>query len=108
VSNSRIWGSELDSEGHGYLLQQTLTRMMGDVFDSPDDESLLERLTAAVDLSCHLPFTPDLGQVQTLYYRMLPKARSDRKVRAEAGDEAAKGWLDRFDALGVRLKVRTG
>jgi hypothetical protein len=107
VSNSRIWDSELDSEGHGYLLQRTLTRMMHGVFDNPDDEALLEKLTAAVDLSRGLPFPLDLGQVQTLFYRMLPTARSDRKARGEAGDEAAKGWLDRFDALGIRLKVRT-
>ena len=106
VSNSRIWGSELDSEGHGYLLQQTLARMMQEVFDNPDDEALLEKLSAAVDLSRRLPFPLDLGQVQTLYYRMLPTARTDRKARAEAGDEAARSWLDRFDALGDHLKVR--
>ena len=106
VANSRIWVSELDSEGHGYLLQQTLARMMLEVFENPDDEALLERVTAAVDLSCKLPFPLDLGQVQTLYYRMLPTARKERRERAETGDGSARSWLERFDTLGGRLKVR--
>ncbi len=107
VSNARIWDSELDVEGHGYLLQQTLARMMRALFDDPDDESLLERIIAAVDLAASLPFPLDLGQVQTLYYRMLPTERRDRKERAERGDEAAASWLERFNTLGTHLKVRT-
>jgi alpha-amylase/alpha-mannosidase (GH57 family) len=106
VSNSRIWSSEMDGEGHGYLLQQTLTRMMREVFENQDDETLLERVTAAVDLSRNLPFPLDLGQVQTLYYRMLPTARNERTERARGGDEAARRWLERFDTLGSHLKVR--
>ena len=107
VSNARIWGSELDIEGHGYLLQQTLARMMLAVFENSDDEALLERVTAAVDLSRNLPFPLDLGQVQTLYYRMLETTRKERKEKAETGDEAARTWLARFDRLGTHLKVRT-
>ncbi len=107
VSNAHIWGSELDLEGHGYLLQQTLARMMRALFENPDDESLLEKLTTAVDLSQALPFPLDLGQVQTLYYRMLTTARKERRQQAEEGDEAAIIWLERFDTLGSHLKVRT-
>ena len=106
VATAHTWGSELDSEGHGYLLQKTLTCMMRGVFDNPDDEALLERLSVAVRMADSLPFPLDLGQVQTLYYRMLPTARAERKAQAEAGDEAAKAWLERFDVLGELLKVR--
>ena len=108
VANAHIWNSELDSEGHGYLLQQTLARQMHEVFDNADDEALLKRLSAAVRMADSLPFPLDLAQVQTLYYRMLPTARAGRKAQAEAGDEAAKAWLERFDALGELLKVRAG
>jgi alpha-amylase/alpha-mannosidase (GH57 family) len=107
VSNARIWDSELDGEGHGYLLQQTLARMMRQVFDGPDDEAPLQRLIAAVALSQRLPFPLDLGQVQTLYYRMLPVVRKERALRARLGDGAATTWLEQFDTLGARLRVRT-
>lgn len=107
VSNARIWNSELDAEGHGYLLQQTLARMMTQFFENPADEELLDRITAAVDLSVNLPFPLDLGQVQTLYYRMLPTERKERTERAARGDEASISWLERFDTLGYHLKVRT-
>jgi len=107
VANAHIWDSELDLEGHGYLLQQTLIRMMRLVFENPDDQELLERLTSAVDLGSRLPFPLDLGQVQTLYYRMLPTARAERNARAAQGSEAAVSWMERFDILGHHLKVRT-
>jgi len=107
VSNARIWASELDGEGHGYLLQQALARMMRQVFDDPDDAVPLQRLIAAVALSQRLPFPLDLGQVQTLYYRMLPVVRKERALRAGSGDDVARTWLEQFDTLGARLRVRT-
>ena len=108
VADAHTWGSELDLEGHGYLLQRTLGRMMSALFDNPDDADLLSALTAAVEMSHVLPFQVDLGEVQTLYYRMLSTARQERKVRADGGDEAAAAWLHQFDVLGGHLKVRTG
>jgi len=108
ISNSRIWSSELDAEGHGYLLQQALGTMMRALFTNPDDEGLLFKLTEGVALGQRLPFPLDLGQIQTLYYRMLPTARADRKALAETGNTQAREWLERFDALGEHLRVRTG
>jgi alpha-amylase/alpha-mannosidase (GH57 family) len=108
VADAGTWGSELDLEGHGYLLQRTLGRMMNALFDNPDDADLLSALTAAVEMSYDLPFKVDLGEVQTLYYRMLPTARRERTARADGSDTAAADWLRQFDALGEHLKVRTG
>jgi alpha-amylase/alpha-mannosidase (GH57 family) len=108
VTDAKAWGSELDNEGHGYLLQLTLGNMMAELSQSPEDETLLERLTSAVELSHHLPFPLDLGEVQTLYYRMLATTRASNQEKANSGDEAAKEWLAMFDSLGEHLKVRTG
>lgn len=108
VTDAKTWGSELDNEGHGYLLQLTLGAMMTELFESPEDESLLSRLIAAVELSHRLPFPLDLGEVQTTYYRMLGMARSAKQQEAESGNDSAREWLARFDSLGEHLKVRTG
>ncbi|MBN1152025.1 MAG: DUF3536 domain-containing protein [Dehalococcoidia bacterium] len=108
VANARIWNSELDAEGHGYQLQRALTALMRRVFENPDDIDLLVKVTEAVALSLRLPFPMDLREVQTLYYRMPPAARAERKTRAEAGDEVAARWLEQFDVLGDHLKVRSG
>ncbi|MBN1856953.1 MAG: DUF3536 domain-containing protein [Dehalococcoidia bacterium] len=107
VIDAHTWGSELDLEGHGYLLQKALGRMIRTLSDNPDDTNLLSALTAAVDMSHALPFPVDLGEVQTPYYRMLPTVRQERKVRADGGDEAATSWLQQFDTLGEHLSVRT-
>ncbi|MFC2008429.1 DUF3536 domain-containing protein [Chloroflexota bacterium] len=108
VNDARAWGSELDNEGHGYLLQLTLGKMMTALFESPEDETMLQRLVSAVELSHTLPFPLDLGEVQTLYYRMLATTRADKQDKSNSGDAAAKEWLLLFDSLGERLKIRIG
>ncbi|MFW6103134.1 MAG: DUF3536 domain-containing protein, partial [Chloroflexota bacterium] len=108
VDNARTWNSELDKEGHGYLLQNVLTRMITRFAEEPDNVDLLERLIGAIELSRELPFPLDLGKIQTTYYRMLATTRQERKAAAEGGDEAAQEWLEKFDSLGNHLMVRTG
>jgi alpha-amylase/alpha-mannosidase (GH57 family) len=108
VDNARTWGSELDNAGHGYLLQNVLGRMMTRFVDGPDNIDLLERLIDAVELRLALPFPTDLGEVQTMFYRMLPTTRQEWQTKADGGDEVAKQWMEKFDLLGERLKVRPG
>ena len=108
VDNARTWNSELDNEGHGYLLQNALTRMITRFAQEPDNIDLLERLIEAIELSRGLPFPVDLGKVQTTYYRMLDTTRQERKAAAESRDEAAQEWLEKFHILGNQLMVRTG
>jgi len=108
VDNARTWNSELDNEGHGYLLQNALTRMITRFAQEPNNIDLLERLIEAIELSRGLPFPVDLGEVQTTYYRMLDTTRQERKAAAESRDEAVQEWLEKFHILGNQLMVRTG
>jgi len=107
LSGAAGGGAELDAEGHAYLLRLSLRRMMESLSRSPDDESALERLAAAVELAQRLPFPIDLGEVQHLYYHLIPSAREEHRKQAEAGDAVAARWLAAFDKLGDRLRVRT-
>jgi len=107
-SSAASWNAELDTEGHAYLLRLSLRRMMESLSKSPDDESALAGLTAAVALVQRLPFPIDLGEVQHLFYRLIPSAREEHRTRTEAGDAVAARWLAAFDKLGDQLRVRTG
>ncbi len=107
VANAGTWGSELDNEGHGYLLHLALERMMQLVVENPADAGALQSLIDGVEMSRRLPFPVDLGEVQTLYYRMLPTTRAECKIRADGGEQDACDWLQMFDSLGEHLKVRT-
>jgi hypothetical protein len=108
VSSATAWGADVDTEGHGYLLRLLLGRMMESLASNPAEGEAIERLTAAVGVSQRLPLPIDLGEVQYLYYRLIPTAREEHRARAQAGDASAATWLTTFDALGDRLRVRTG
>ena len=82
--------------------------MMEAVSADPGDTNALARLTAAVELCQRLPFPIDLGEVQHVFYRLIATAREERRARAAAGDRDDAAWLKAFDALGDRLRVRTG
>ncbi|MCK9356178.1 MAG: DUF3536 domain-containing protein [Dehalococcoidia bacterium] len=108
VSSAATWGAELDTEGHGHLLRLLIGRMMESFASNPDEGEALARLTAAVAMSQRLSLPIDLGEVQYLYYRLIPTSREEHRARAQAGDASAAAWLTAFDALGDRLRVRTG
>jgi len=101
VGDARTWKAELDVEGHGYLLQKTLVRMMQRFSEEPDESPALENLIRAVEMSASLPFPLDLGEVQNQYYRL----------RQSLGDHTAtvsvtEPQREALNALGELLKVR--
>jgi len=100
------WNVELDTEGHSYLFQRTLEKMISKLVASPEDVTLLNNLVAATEMVDSLPFGVDLWRVQNLYHEMLTTAYPEFRERAEKGDELAKEWLTHFSAMGQQLKVR--
>ena len=83
VADARTWNAELDVEGHGYLLQKTLVRLMRQMFEEPANSDLLQSISQAVKMSESLPFPLNLGEVQNLYYRL----------RQSLGNDTATGSL---------------
>jgi hypothetical protein len=100
------WNVELDTEGHSYLYQRALERMMMELAVSPEDNTLLSSLVAAVEMVGSLPFGVDLWRVQNQYHDMLPTTCAAFRERAEKGDGAAGEWLAQFSVIGQHLKVR--
>jgi alpha-amylase/alpha-mannosidase (GH57 family) len=100
------WDIELDREGLGYLLKQTLDAMMERFSSAPEDISLLQELVAAVELARSLPFEVNLWKVQNLYYAMLQSTYPDLQKRAQQGDKAAVEWVAQFGSLGQQLSIQ--
>ncbi|MBO8128758.1 MAG: DUF3536 domain-containing protein [Peptococcaceae bacterium] len=101
-------GVSLDGKVLGHALQKTLERMGEQLRDRPTDPSLLEHLEAACDLARSLPFEVDLWKVQNIYYELLKTIYLDFKQKAGQGDKDARLWVDRFSALGDKLRIRRG
>jgi hypothetical protein len=98
----------LDGDGLGYVLEQTLLRMGEHLPGKPPDLSLITHLDAVTGLIRSLPFEVDLWKLQNIYYGLLQTFYPDMRKKAGQGDEDARAWVDQFNALGDKLRVRRG
>jgi len=108
LEETQTWQVKLDTEGLGYLLQQTLERMMVNLVANPEDIDTLQKLRDIAEMLPALPFPLDLWKVQNLYHDMLNSTYLGIKEKVGQGDEAAKKWLDLFVFLGQQISVRVG
>ncbi|MBM4401357.1 MAG: DUF3536 domain-containing protein, partial [Crenarchaeota archaeon] len=104
LDEAKTWKIEVDTEGVGYLFQQTLEEMMERLVSNPEDIILLKDLGASVGLAWW--FAVNLWHVQNLYYKMLHSVYLEFQKRAKQGEEKAKEWLAEFGSLGRRLLIR--
>ncbi|HSL82649.1 MAG TPA: DUF3536 domain-containing protein [Thermoanaerobaculia bacterium] len=106
LDDAVAWGIELDEAGLAHALRETLERLAGELEAEPEDEERLLRLHRLVELSRELPFHVPLAGAQNSYWRLLQAEAPRRRSTAEAGDEAARAWLERLGALGESLGMR--
>jgi hypothetical protein len=96
----------LDTDTLAYALKGHLDRLSDQLLKSPETLDLLQRFTDAADLACNLPFEISLWKPQNAYSGLRATVVPDLRQRAEAGDETAKAWLEKFLVLGERLGFR--
>ena len=106
LDEAKAWNVELDTEGLGYLLQQTLEELMTRFMSTPKDSALLSNLVDTVALARSAPFTVDLREVQNRYYEMLKDTYVEIQKKAQQGDERAAEWVNYFVSLGQKLRIR--
>ncbi len=94
---------DLDGPGLSYVLKRTLEDSIAKLQTNPDNFELLQKFDETIDLLRSLPFEVSLWKVQNRYWAMLEKVRPAYQAR---GDEAALTWLELFDALGDKLRIR--
>jgi hypothetical protein len=99
-------GVTLDAEGLSYVLERSLEELVDRLRDTPEDTGLLGRVDAMADLSRKPPFRVNLWRAQNRCYEMLETAWPIMKEEAEAGEEPAAEWLERFRALAGKLGFR--
>jgi len=98
----------LDGAGLGYTLAGTVERLAERLAKDPTDLSLLQHLEALVGLAGSLPFEVDVWKAQNIYYRLLQTLYPRMRAKEAQGDEDARAWLEHFEALGDKLRVRRG
>ncbi|MGO8678006.1 MAG: DUF3536 domain-containing protein [Limisphaerales bacterium] len=96
----------LDADTLAYALKGHLDRLSDLVLKSPEAPDLLQQFTDAAELARALPFEVNLWKAQNAYAGMRTGVVPGLRRRAEAGDDAAKAWLEKFPVLGERLGFR--
>lgn len=99
-------GVDLDEDGLSYALERSLEELVGRLGETPMDADLLSRVDAVADLARKPPFRVNLWRAQNRCYEMLAGAYLLMKDEAEAGEEAAAEWVERFRVLAVKLGFR--
>ncbi len=100
-------GVDLDEDGLGYVLERSLEELVDHLSETPEDAELLGRVDAVAGLVRRLPFRVNLWRAQNRCYKMLETAWPVMKEEAEAGEQPAAEWVERFRALAGKLGFRT-
>ncbi|MDK2821687.1 MAG: hypothetical protein PWP31_1652 [Clostridia bacterium] len=106
LKEAEILNINLDGAGLAYTLEQTLKRLGEELRDNPNDLSLVRHLDAVIERIYSLPFEVNLRKLQNIYYGLLKTVYQNYSKEAEQGNEQARTWLNEFNTLGDKLKVR--
>jgi alpha-amylase/alpha-mannosidase (GH57 family) len=106
LQETQLVGVSLDAETLEYALRRSLERMADRLFDEPGEIPLLDKLNGAVSVLGTLPFQVNLWRVQNICYGLLQGVYLEFREKAEAGDEAADGWVTCFRGLCTKVSIR--
>jgi alpha-amylase/alpha-mannosidase (GH57 family) len=106
LREARGVGVTFDAEPLEFAFRRSLERAATRLLDDPDDPEPLGRVDAALSLLDELPFKVNLRTAQNICYHLKEVQWPRMRKRAEAGDEAARSWTDRFGRVCRKLWVR--
>ena len=96
---------ELDEAGLGFTFGRTLERLAAHLAEAPEESERLEALLRTAELSGEVPFEVLLWRSQNHFFNVLRSTYPGVAQRADAGEEEARRWVDRFRAAGEALWV---
>jgi alpha-amylase/alpha-mannosidase (GH57 family) len=82
---ARLVGIEIDQEGMGFELQQTLQRLAVKFREEPSNSSVTRRLLSAVDVAEAIKLPVDLSEVQFIAYTVTHTSPLGYETASEAG-----------------------
>jgi alpha-amylase/alpha-mannosidase (GH57 family) len=93
----------LYSEGLAYALKAHFDRLSDRFVTEFLDMDCLQHFVDAAELTRITPFQINLWKPQNTYYDILMKDMSEIRRCADAGNEQAKAWVEKFLTLGEKL-----
>ncbi len=106
LEEARGVGLEFDADSLEFDFRKALEKTVARLGEEPRDFECLLRLESALSLLDSLPFSVNLRSVQNVCYELKEDQYPDMRKLAEAGDEAARKWLEAFVRVSDKLWVR--
>jgi hypothetical protein len=105
VETARKWQIDLDTDGIGYDLKNSLEKMMAALAAGALDTKVLKDTLSAVSLARNLPFPVDLWKVQNIFWDIKSSKYPGIAAQAANGDSPAKTRAKDFITLGKLLSI---
>jgi alpha-amylase/alpha-mannosidase (GH57 family) len=100
VNQARTAKIPLEADALAFAVKKHFDRLSDELFKSPEDPDVLQRLSNSAALLPDLPFGVNLWKSQNIYDQLVAKVLPEIKNRT---DEKSKIWSERFLTLGDRL-----
>jgi len=105
LETARLEGVALDTATLEFAYRRSLEGLAVKFAVEPSP-SMLQQFYEVAALLCNLPFSVNLWKVQNIYYDCLKRVYPNKRKRQKLGDETARSWVARFDALGRLLGIK--
>jgi hypothetical protein len=106
ILESNRWGIHLDRAAIEYDVSLWVTSRMERVTQDPMDPSLFIRITNALELLEPLSLNLNFWKAQNMYFSLMEHIKGEMDEKAKESDESAKEWLDAFNGLGEKLRIK--
>jgi hypothetical protein len=106
ILESNRWGIHLDRAAIEYDVSLWVTSRMEKVTQNPMDPSLFIRITNALELLEPLSLNLNFWKAQNMYFSLMEHIKGEMDEKAKESDESAKEWLDAFNGLGEKLRIK--
>ncbi len=108
ILESNRWGIHLDRAAIEYDVSLWVTCRMEKLTQDPMDPSLFIRITNALKLLEPLSLNLNFWKAQNMYFSIMERLKSEMDEKAKKGDGSVKEWLDAFNDLGDKLRIKVG
>jgi hypothetical protein len=106
IIESSRWGITVERPAMEYQISLWVTGRMEKVFQNPEDVSLIKAMIGALELLEPLSLNLNFWKAQNVYFSLREGLKAKKVEMATQGDGSSKEWVDSFDELGERLRIK--
>jgi hypothetical protein len=106
IIESSRWGITLERPAMEYQISLWVTGRMEKVFQNPEDVSLVKDIITVLELLEPLSLNLNFWKAQNMYFSLREGLQAKKGEVAAQGDGSSKEWVDSFDELGERLRIK--